>query len=262
MKTISLIIPIYNEGERIQKLISSLKGGFSYNGLKLTQVIFSNDGSTDNTLAILKKEKKELERVLNAKVQIVTYLKNKGRGYAIRYAGLIAKGDYVLYADADFSIPLSNIKRFMPFIKQDYDLLYGSKKIPGARELIKRSLIRKIVGYGHSLLASLVLGVFSWDYQGGFKLFSKRFVREVFPLLAVNRWGFDMEVIFLAKKLGYKTCELPITWGHIESGSKVSLIRDIGRSIYEMLRIKKIWMKGIYKENLLQAEKRLTIKVV
>lgn len=243
MKTISLIIPIYNEGGRIYKLIDALKKGFSYRGLKLTQVIFSNDGSTDNTLNILKKEKKLLEAALHAKVHIVTYSKNKGRGYAIRYAGLIAKGDYVLYADADFSIPLSNIPRFIPYMNQGYDLLYGSKKIPGAFEYIKRSLLRRVVGYGHSVIASLVLGVFAWDYQGGFKLFSQKFVQEIFPLLTIDRWGFDMEVIFAAKKFGYKTIELPIHWGHIESDSKVKLIRDIYRSLTEMVAIRINWFE-------------------
>lgn len=248
MDTISLIIPTYNEDGRIKKTIEALEKGFYFNGVKIKEIIFSDDGSTDDTLKLLKKSKKSIERKTGSEVKIFSYKRNKGRGFAIRFAAQKAKGDYVLYADADFSIPLTNLKKFIPYMKKDYDVIIGSKKIKGAKEIIKRSPIRKIVGYGHSFVAGLILGVFVWDFQGGFKLFSRHFVDKVFPYLQIDRWGFDMEVIFLAKKLNYRLKEIPVRWGHIENGSKVKLIRDIIRSLEEMLKIKIYWLEGKYQK--------------
>ena len=139
MKTISLIIPTYNEDGRIKKTIETLKQGLYFAGVKIKEIIFCDDGSSDETLGLLKKQRKIIERKTKAKTKIITYEKNKGRGYAIRLAALKASGDFILYADADFSIPLSNIRKFIPYMKKDYDVIIGSKKIRGAKEIIKRS---------------------------------------------------------------------------------------------------------------------------
>ncbi len=250
MKTISLIIPTYNENNRIEKTLKTLKKGFNFNGVKIDEIIFSDDGSTDDTIKIIKNYKKEIENNTNTKVKILINKRNKGRGFAIRKGALISKSDFILYADADFSIPLENLKKFIPYINKNFDVIIGSKKIKGAKEIIKRSLLRKIIGYIHSFVAYFILGVFVWDFQGGFKLFSKKFVENVFPYLEIDRWGFDMEVIFLAKKLDYKLKELPIKWAHIEKDSKVKLLRDILRSIDEMVKIKINWLKGKYQRSI------------
>lgn len=250
MKTLSLIIPTYNEANRIEKTLKALKGGFNFNGIKIKEIIFSDDGSTDETVKKINKHKKEIENKTKARVKILTSKTNKGRGYAIKKAALISNSDYVLYTDADFSITLENLKKFIPYMRKDFDVIIGSKKIRGAKEIIKRSLLRKIIGYGHSFVAYFILGVFVWDFQGGFKVFSRKFVSDVFPYLKIDRWGFDMEVIFLAKKLGYKLKELPVKWGDIERDSKVKLLRDIIRSIKEMLIIKANWISGNYQKSI------------
>lgn len=241
MKTLSMVIPLYNEGGRIDKTIKILERGFDYNGLKLESLIFVDDGSTDSTVRKIVHNKEGLAKALKCPVKLITYNPNKGRGHAIRFATLLSRSDYVLYADGDMSIPLSNLKTVLPVISKNYDLIFGSKKKPGANAVIPRSLIRKLVGYGHSLIASIVLGVIVWDFQGGFKIFSKKLIREVFPYLTVDRWGFDMEIIFLAKKLGYKNLEIPVTWSHQEKDTKVKLVRDILRSLSEMTSIRYNW---------------------
>lgn len=246
MKTLTLVIPVYNEGKRIEKILSQLKKGFNFRGITLTEITFADDGSRDDTLTVIKNYIPVLEKNLNIKIRILTYENNKGRGYAVRTAALSTRTDYVLYTDADFSIPLFNLKKFAPYLKKGYDLLFGSKKKPGAKEIVKRKMTRRIVGYSHSFIASMILGVFAWDFQGGFKLFSRRFIDECFHEMKIDRWGFDMEVIFLAKKKGYKTVELPVTWGHVENGSKVKLLRDIVRALREMSLIRYYWIKGNY----------------
>lgn len=241
MITLTIVIPVFNEGERIENTLESLKKGFNLHGLKLTNLIFVNDGSQDKTLKLIKKQKGHLEKKLKTKVKIHSYSPNRGRGYAIRESVLIANSDYVLYLDADLSIPLTNLAKCILQVNQGVDLIFASKKMLGAKALIPRSLLRNIVGYGHSIVASLILGVIAFDFQGGFKMFSKKLITEVFPFLTIDRWGFDMEVIFLAKKLGYKTSEFPVVWRHKENGSKVKLIRDILRSLKDMFLIKFNW---------------------
>lgn len=241
MKTLTIVIPVFNEGERIENSLETLKKGFSLHGLKLTNLIFVNDGSQDKTLKLIKEQKSALEKKLKTKVKILSYFPNRGRGYAIRESVLISNSDYVLYLDADLSIPLSNLSKCISQVRQGVDLIFGSKKKPQAKALIPRSILRNIVGYGHSVVASLILGVFAFDFQGGFKMFSKKLIREVFPFLTIDRWGFDMEIIFLAKKLGFRTYEFPVVWSHKENGSKVKLLRDIIRSLKDMFRIKLNW---------------------
>ncbi|NTU46426.1 glycosyltransferase [Candidatus Roizmanbacteria bacterium] len=246
MKTLTLIIPVYNEGERITNTLQTLEKGFSFRGLKLTKLIFFNDGSTDSTLSLLYSFRKKLEKILRIPIQIVSSPDNRGRGFAVIHSAFLADTEYVLYTDADFSIPLSNLYTCLPSVRNNVDLIFGSKKMPGAKECIPRTLLRKIVGYGHSLVASVVFGMFIWDFQGGFKLFSRKFIQELFPLLKIDRWGFDMEVIFLAKKYKFSHQEIPVTWSHVENGSKVKLLRDSLRSLQEMARITYGWHTGMY----------------
>lgn len=240
MKTLTLVIPMYNESKRLSKLFNALRKGIGVDGINLEKVIFVDDGSQDKTA--LKVQKFVQANHLPFKAQLLTYSPNKGRGHAVRLGLLHSFSDYTLYLDADSSIPLSNLKDFVKYMEKDYDLLFGSKKALGAVEIKPRGLVRKVVGLGHSLIASLFLGVFAWDFQGGFKMFSRRFIEEVSSLCHIDKWGFDMEVIFWAQKLGYSKVELPISWKPIENGSKVSLLRDIWLSLQDILTIKRDYL--------------------
>jgi len=236
MKTLTIVVPFYNENKRIENIIKALEKGFNFNWLKLEKIIFVNDGSTDTT------DKKinaaQLENYLNIPIEVIGYKTNQGRGYAVRLGCIQSITDYTLYLDADFSIPLANLNSCRQYIRQNYDLIIGSKKKPGSIARIPRGFIRNFVGYGHSLIASLLLGVYIWDFQGGFKLFSKKFIKNVFPSLKQSRWGLDMEVIYLANKLGYRIREIPVVWSHQDKESKVKLLRDIFRSLKDMIEIR------------------------
>lgn len=240
MKTLTILIPVYNDAERVGRTLEAVQFYKPPKGIRITKVRLVNDGSKDNLKVKIRSLK--LKKSLRKKLEIVGYRKNMGRGFAVRRGMMGIETDYVMYLDADSSIPISNLAKFVPFMKKNYDLLYGSKKMPGARQTIKRSLLRTIIGYGHSIIASLVLGVLAWDFQGGFKIFSRQFIEEAIPMTNIDRWGFDMEVIFLAKKLGFKTVELPVSWACIKNGSKVKLARDIWRSLKDMFSIRANWL--------------------
>lgn len=228
-KTLTIIIPVFNEGERIKKTFLALEKFKSPRGIRVEEIIFVDDGSTDNT--------KELIKNWNSKVQVITYALNRGRGYALRRALAQVATDYALYLDGDMAIPLENIKLLVPAMKAGVDLAVGSKKMPGA-SCQSPNFVRKIIGLGHSLLAWLILGQFYWDFQGGFKLFSKNLITNVVPLTTIDRWGFDMEIIFLAEKLGYSCQEIPIRWVGYGTGSKVQLLHDSVTALKDMINIR------------------------
>jgi len=206
-----------------------------------------NDGSRDNTLAMLHeyKQKKQGKLPSRAKIEIVSYTKNRGKGYALKRGMGRVESDYGLIIDADMSIPFSNLKTFIPCMENGADILIGSKRLAASVSLVKRSLSRKIFGWGYSFLVRQVLGLTLADVTGGFKIYSRRACKTVYPRLTQERWSFDPEVLYIANKLGYSIVELPIVWKHIDS-SKVGVLRDVVRGLYEILIIKINDLKGVY----------------
>lgn len=254
--TFSIVVPCYNEEKRIQSVFQT---SYKLHKLKssapitISEIIFVNDGSTDQTLKVLRSLIPEVSKFFNCKVHICSYKENRGKGYALFRGAKKAKSDYVLYVDADLSIPLSNIEHAYPLIKQQYDVIIGSKKMKGSVELVKRSNIRRTLGKGYSIMTNLILGLKVSDYSAGFKIFSKRVIDEVFPDTTIDRWSFDTEVIFLAQRKGFSIAEFPVKWSHIE-GSTVSPLRDVIPTLIDTISIRKNWL---FNQNIGPLRKRL-----
>lgn len=248
MKTLSIVIPVYNEEKRVSSSFRAVINFRNNRHICVEKFIFVNDGSTDSTAALIRGFIKRFQGRLacGAKVELISFKQNRGRGYAIKKGLRKVRTDYALYVDSDLSIPLSNLSRFYKGIKLGSDLLIGSKKKPGSVARPQRSLLRQVVGYGHTLVATMLLGPYAWDYQGGFKMFSQKFIREVMPFTSQERWGLDMEVVFLAKKLNYDFDEVPVVWRSVDEGSTVKLGRDIRRALSDMLAIRKAWSYKTY----------------
>jgi glycosyltransferase involved in cell wall biosynthesis len=240
-KTLTVVIPVYNEEERVHLAVSALETYRPPRGLKIAEVVFVDDGSTDATLAALRAARHRYP------TRVVTYPANRGRGYAVRAGMAGVRTDYAMYLDADMSIPLSNLESFLPHMLRGVDVLAGSKKMRDTVCLQRRSLLRKVVGWGHSALFSAVLGVWMHDFQGGFKVFSRRAVRDVLSRTRIERWGMDAEVVFLAGRMGYSIEEVPVTWAHVENGTKVALVRDILRALRELFTIRWNHLRGSYR---------------
>jgi len=236
MKSLNLVIPVFNEEKRIDKTIETLKKGFSFSGLKLGKIIFVDDGSTDKTFSILKARQKELDRVLKT-IEIISYPKNRGKGYAIKRGMLASDSDYTLFIDADISTPLNEFGKFIPFIKKGVPVVIGGRKNGQSRILKSQPLVRQFLGQGFTSLANSVLGTNISDFTCGFKLFSKKAGQAIFSKSIINGWGFDAETLFLAKRLGFEVVEVAVDWqdnGH----SKVKLLRDLPLSLLELILIK------------------------
>lgn len=249
MKTLTVILPVYNEEKRLALAFEALKKFKALAGLLVEKFVFVNDGSKDKTLELLNNFQKKMNLACGAKTKVVSYKENRGRGFAVMQGVKESDSDYTMFLDSDMSIPLDNLKTFVRYMNLGDHLLIGSKKMRETVTLVKRGFIRELIGSVHSFILSNVLGIKLADFTGGFKVFSKAICEDVFPRLTQERWGLDPEIIYVANRLGYSIKELPIVWEHISKSSKVNLVRDILRAFKEMATIRINDWKNIYNIN-------------
>ncbi|MCJ7826582.1 glycosyltransferase, partial [Patescibacteria group bacterium] len=246
MITLSIIIPMYNEEARIGKCIRALTLFKPPAGVVIDRVIFADDGSYDHTIAKIKSQRSKIKYNLNnTDVQIISYEKNKGRGYALRTAMQEATGDYALWLDVDLSTPLSELKKIVPFMKRECPVIIGSRKMKGADVTVRQPLYRILLGQGFSKLSSIILDVPVGDFTCGFKAFSRIAYQTIFPLTTINGWGNDSETLYLAKKFNMRIIELPIHWEN-DPRTKVKVVRDIVVSFIDLCIIRLNDFLGVY----------------
>lgn len=225
------MIPVYNEEARLAKTFEALRSFKAPRGLTLEQVIFVNDGSKDPTASKIKKFKTTLP------IKLISYTHNKGKGYAIRTGMRESKSDYTLFFDADMSTPLSELEKFVPFMKQGTDVIVGTRKNGHSTVIRHQPFIREKLGKGFTLLTQLTLNTWVTDFTCGFKAFSKDATHEIFSKANIDRWGYDAEIIFLARILKYSIQEKAVTWANDER-TKVNLAKAIPQTIGELVRIR------------------------
>lgn len=233
---LSIIVPIYNETKRLNNLSTI------HNFLKQqkfnSEIIVVNDGSIDQTLQKIKILSKKLG------FKIVSYSTNRGKGFAIKLGMIQSKGQYRLFTDLDLSTPLEELSKFYPYFKK-YDILIGSRKLKGSKLINRQPIIREYLGKGFTLLSRIILGVNVSDFTCGFKCFSKQAAEEIFTRQKINRWGFDSEILFIAKVKCFKIKEIPVKWSNDEK-TKVKFPDDLIRSFYELLQIRYNHFKNFY----------------
>lgn len=224
---LSIIIPVYNEGKRLNKLSRFYqffnKQKFGY------EIIIVSDGSTDNTLGRLSVLLKKF------KFKLITYEQNHGKGFAIKTGMAAAEGKYLLFSDIDLSTPIEEFDKFLPFFKKN-TIIIGSRKAVGSMLYKRQGFIRESLGKGFTLLSRVVLNLQISDFTCGFKCFPKR-AKKIFAVQKIARWSFDSEILFLAKKYGYKIKEVPVTWSNAP-GTKVKFPQDIITSFMDLYRIR------------------------
>lgn len=237
MKTLSFVIPVYNEEKRIGKTIKALLGGFSFAGLKLEKVIFVDDGSKDETKSKIKNQKSKIEKKLKAKIKIISYSKNRGKGYAIKKGMLASKSDYTLMFDADMSTKIKELKKFMPYINKDVDIIIGTRKNGHSTVVKHQPLYRELLGHGFTLLSNIILDTWVTDFTCGFKAFSKEAKNRIFENTLIDRWSYDAEIIYLAKKMNLTIQEKAVVWKN-DPGTKVNLMKDLPETLTDLIKIR------------------------
>ncbi len=230
-KFLSIIVPLYNEESRILNLITIYK---YLNSKKFDwDIILVNDGSIDNT----KKEIKKIIRSLATKnIRLISYPKNRGKGFAIKTGMLNSSSKYSLFTDIDLSTPIEEFNKFLPYLYK-YDVIIGSRKRAGSKVIIHQPNLREKLGKGFTRLSQIVLQLNVTDFTCGFKCFSKVAVNKIFNQQRVDRWGFDSEILFLAKKFNMKVKEIPVKWLN-DSGSKVKFPQDIIQTLWDLCKIR------------------------
>jgi len=219
---ISIIVPAFNEEDRIKPFLRELND--CLNDIN-HEIIVVDDGSIDNTGRVAKE--------FGAKV--LSYNKNKGKGVAIKTGVRHAKGEYIIFMDADGSIHPSNIKNVVKFLER-YDIVVGSKFIRGTETIIKQPVIRDITAFFFNLFVNILFHIQYSDYLCGCKGFRREAAKRIFSFLMTERWIFDVEVFLLANKFNLTIKEIPITWSYV-GGSKI--IKDIPRIFLNLIKFKK-----------------------
>lgn len=231
---LSIVIPFYNEEKRLnhgKNLIENIT--YICSSLKHSvEFVLVDDGSLDNTVKILDKVKETLNK---NHISIVKYAPNRGKGYAVKQGVLNCKGKKIITMDADFSIDITEIPRFMEIL-DSYDVAVGSKKHMLTKTRKKQKIPRRILGKGYTLITNWFMGLNFTDITCGFKAFKSDAAKNIFSRQSINRWAYDSETLFVAKKLKYSIKELPVSWYHVE-GSKVNPITDTGKSFRDLLII-------------------------
>lgn len=233
---ISLIIPVFNEEKRIHNLL--LINSFIKNKHFIYELIVVNDGSKDKTLHLLKQYKKE------AHFSLISYSKNKGKGYAIKKGVEKAKGSHIVFMDIDLSTPPEMLTLLTKHIFHG-DIIIGTRKNKMAVLLTHQSFIRENMGRFFTWLSHHILSVSVSDFTCGFKCFSKKAAQKIFAKQRIKRWAFDSESLFLAKKYGFSIREMPVQWKD-QKGTKVKFPQDAINSFLDLLSIRINDMLGKY----------------
>jgi dolichyl-phosphate beta-glucosyltransferase len=227
---LSVIIPAYNEEKRIVKTLIKTNRYLSRQNYDF-EIIVVNDGSKDKTAKIVEKMKREIKNL-----DIINNTKNRGKGYAVRQGLIKAQGEYRLFLDADSSTSIEEFNKFLPFLSS-FDIIAGSRSIKGAEIIVAQPFYRKFLGNIFRKITKIVIGI--WDIsdtQCGFKLLNYKAVKDILPKCKINGWPFDVEMLIIAKKLGYKIKEVPIIWKN-DPKSKVK-IKGMFAAVLDLLKIK------------------------
>ena len=214
---LSVIIPSYKEGKRIGENLETCIKYFSDKPYEYEFVIVV-DGSPDNTAEIARSYAGKLKNL-----RVIENKENHGKGYVVRQGLLEAKGEYRLFFDADGSTSINHLDKFLPEFGNGFDVVIGSRDIPGSFVQIHQAKYKEIMGDAGNWAIRILLGLWQYpDTQCGFKMLSAKAAEEVATRMVVDRFGFDFEIIVLAKKLGFKIKQMPVRWLN-EEGSTVSL---------------------------------------
>lgn len=224
--TYSIVIPAYNEGERLGATLEKVLEYVTEQGWD-AEVVVVNDGSRDNTaeLALAFSER-------DSRLRLVENPGNRGKGYSVRHGMLQAHGEVIIFSDADLSSPIEEMPKLLDALAAGADIAVGSRWMRADLQTKRQSPARQIFGRVFNLLLRLILGLRFKDTQCGFKAFTRQAARTILPLQRIEGWGFDPEILFLARKFGFRVQEVPVRWAHSE-GTRINPLIDGARMLLE-----------------------------
>ena len=218
MRSLSIVIPAYNEEARLPSTLDRVRDYVQSQNFGFCEIIVVDDGSRDGTAALV--ERRDGIRLLKNPG-------NHGKGYTIRHGMLEAKGDWILYTDADLSAPIEELAKLLAAAdRENADVAIGSRALDRSLVGVHQSAFREASGRVFNLIMRLVTGLPFRDTQCGFKLFRAAAAREIFSRQKLDGFSFDVEDLVIAKSLGLRAIEVPVVWNNVE-GTKVSMFSGV-----------------------------------
>lgn len=239
MTEYGIIIPAYNEGARLGQTLERVLhyiAAQSWNA----EVIVVDDGSRDRTPELVRGYARQYPAL-----KLLQNPGNRGKGYSVRNGMLHASADFLLFTDADLSSPIEEAAKLFGALRSGADIAIGSRWLQPELQALRQSPLRQLYGRLFNLLLRGVLGLNFKDTQCGFKAFTRSAAQIVFPMQRIERWGFDPELLFLARRAGLKVKEIPVVWSHAE-GTRLSPLRDGFRMLGEVLAVRANSLAGRY----------------
>jgi dolichyl-phosphate beta-glucosyltransferase len=236
---LSIVIPAYNEESRIEPTIREIVahcrergGGF--------ELILVDDGSRDGTSSVARSLGQEFPEL-----RLIRLPANQGKGYAVRIGVVNARGRMVLFADADGATPISELERLEAALNDGADVSVGSRALRAKGIQVHAKVYRHLIGRTFHQLVQLLADAGVQDTQCGFKLFRSSAAQDLFSRIRMNGFSFDVELLVMARRRGYRVVEVPVNWTH-RPGSKVRLTVDSLHMAADLFRIRAHWMRGEY----------------
>ena len=234
-RSISIIIPAYNEENRLPGSLGAVRDYLSKTAWDFAEVVVVDDGSRDGTA----------EAARSTGARVLANPGNRGKGYSVRHGVLEAKGEWVLVTDADLSAPIGELEKLWSAAQEERaQVAIGSRAVDRSLVGVHQPAMREWMGRGFNLAMRLVTGLPFRDTQCGFKLFEAAAAREIFRRQRLDGFGFDVEVLFIAQRLGYRCVEVPVRWDNVE-GTKVSLWLGM-RAFLDLLKVRWNGITGKY----------------
>ena len=235
-RSLSIIIPAYNEANRLPDSLIKVQQYLGAAKWDFVEVVVVDDGSRDNTAELAER----------AGARVLKNPGNRGKGYSVKHGVLEAKGDWVLFTDADLSSPIGEVEKLWSAAESNgAQIVVGSRAVDRSLVGVHQPVMREAMGRIFNGAMRLVTGLPFKDTQCGFKLFQTAAAREVFSRQQLDGFGFDVEVLFIAGKLGYQAIEVPVRWDNVE-GTKVSLFLGF-KAFTDLVKVRRNGLQGKYK---------------
>ena len=237
---LSVVIPAYNEEGRLPKTLDSVIA-YLQTRFYRAEIIVVDDGSADGTAGVVIAYQPKYSGL-----RMVSNPGNRGKGFSVRHGMLEARGEIALFTDADLSTPIEEgDKLFAALKEQGFDAAIGSRAMDRSLIEVHQSVIREQAGIFFNYLVRWIMGIEFSDTQCGFKAFRRGRARIIFEQQRIGRFGFDPEILFLAKRHGLKVAEIPVRWSH-DSATKVKVAADGIQMLLELLLIRWNALRGCY----------------
>jgi len=236
---LSIIIPSYNEEARLPGTLQRIAEYLPTLKLR-TEVLVVDDGSTDRTAAVAESFHGKLTGL-----RVLSNGTNRGKGYSVRHGMLEAQGDMVLFTDADLSAPIEEAEKLLRPLNNGYDVAIGSRAMDRSLISTRQSIFRETAGIIFNKIVRMVLRLPFVDTQCGFKAFRRERCRIIFEQQRIEGFGFDPELLYLARHYGLRAIEIPVRWGHSEA-TKVNMLGDSLKMFGDIFTIRWNAMSGRY----------------